>query len=188
MKSPFLIKQDLISPSLCEDIIDSLQYKDDIRLVIENALQTYFIEFEEHFSMNINLISNIHSVYLSSETDQIPKKSDSHIFKDGKWSRINDIDFTGVIFLSDYNDRIPFSDDYEVYGGKLEFKQHRFGFNPERGTLILFPSDPHFLYNFSTVKFNKGHYIKFNLTCQRNFVYKKEQFKGNYLTWFKEIA
>jgi hypothetical protein len=63
--------------------------------------------------------------------------SDNSKWVNKKWVRTKDRDFSAVLFLSDYQDDLPFDSDYEVYGGKLEFLQHKFGFNPERGTLIV---------------------------------------------------
>lgn len=193
--SPFIIEQNLLSPSLCEDVIQfidldlmSSSYKEDIELVIFEHIQNILPNFEQYYSVNYKQISNIDFEDLYQGYKSKSSISDNSLFINGKWTRIHDIDFTGIIFLSDFNNKPPFSKSFEVYGGKLEFPQHKFGFNPERGTLIMFPSDPHFHYNFSDVQVGKSYYIKFNITCTNEFVYNRNNFKGNYLTWFQTIG
>lgn len=205
MKSPFIIERDFISPHMCEDIIDSLnfilpdvningtpipslKYNEDLEKVIFDILQKSLPNFEEYFNVKYKGTSDMTFEYLPTGCKNIPAVSGNSSFINGKWVKTKNNDFTGIIFLTDYNDRPPFSDEFEVYGGKLEFKQHDFGFNPERGTMILFPSAPNFLYKFSDVLVGNGYFIKFNITCKENFVYNRLKFPGNYLTWFQEMA
>lgn len=193
MKSPFIIEQNLLSPGLCEDIIQSIKldlliapHKHDIELVIFQHLQHILPKFEDYYDVNYENISNMIMEGLPIKSK--PSISDNSSFINGKWTRIHNIDFTGIIFLSDFNNKPPFSKSFEVYGGKLEFPQHKFGFNPERGTLILFPSNPHFHYKFSDILIGNAYQIRFNITCTSEFVYDRMNFKGNYLTWFQSIG
>jgi hypothetical protein len=102
--------------------------------------------------------------------------------------RLYNRDFTGVIFLSDYQEQVPFDDEYEVFGGKLEFYSHKFGFNPQRGTLIIFPSDPHFINATSPIQAGDLFQIRFHITCTQPYLYNPKNFPGNYTTWFNETV
>lgn len=107
-----------------------------------------------------------------------------------KWRRISDIDFTGVIFLTDYNngDSSPIDTDFEVYGGKLEFPNHAFGFNPQRGTLVLFPECQFFANATSQIQYGELLQIRFHIVAETPFKYDPNNFKGNYTKWFKDIT
>lgn len=203
-KPPFIIKHEFMSPYLCEDIIDildvltpdiddngipinSLKFNNDLEIVVFDILQNIIPEIQDHFSVEYDGTSNMTFQCLPQGSTGTKSKCDNSSFKN-KWYKTSNVDFTGVIFLSDYNDNTPFSEEFEVFGGKLEFKHHGFGFNPKRGTLILFPSGPNFIYNFSKIILGASHFIKFNITCKDNFVYNRLHYPGNYLTWFNEIA
>ncbi len=87
----------------------------------------------------------------------------------------------------DYNDQPPFDKEFEVFGGKLEFLQHNFGFNPRRGLGVIFPSDPHFLNLTSSIEYGELYQIRFQLQTETMFLYKPEEFPGDYSVWFKDI-
>jgi hypothetical protein len=89
-----------------------------------------------------------------------------------------------VLFLSDYQESPSFDSEYEVYGGKLEFPQHAFGFNPRRGTLVLFPSDPHFINVTSDVFVGELFQSRLQLAASTPYFYDSEMFPGNYTQWF----
>ena len=91
------------------------------------------------------------------------------------------------MFLSDYSENYPFDSDYEVYGGKLEFPQHDFGFNPERGTLIMYPSGPHFINAFSEVLAGDLFAARFHFGTHMPFLYNPEEFPGDYTNWFSDL-
>jgi len=104
-----------------------------------------------------------------------------------KWTRTKDRDFSAVLFLSDYQDQLPFDSDYECYGGKLEFLQHKFGFNPERGTLIFYPSGPHFINAIADIVAGDLFLARFYEAATMPFIYQPENFPGNYLSWFSDL-
>jgi hypothetical protein len=92
------------------------------------------------------------------------------------------------LFLTDYNDKPPFDEDYEVFGGKLEFPQHQFGFNPQRGTLIAFPSEPHFINMVSSILVGSLYLTKFHIATKSPLLYDPNKFPGNYNTWLREFV
>lgn len=105
----------------------------------------------------------------------------------GKWVRTRDRDITCVLFLSDYQGTPPVDEDYEVYGGKLEFPQHGFGFNAQRGTLIAFPSDPHFINGIAPILVGNLYLTRFHIATDKPLFYDHTKFPGTYRDWLKEF-
>ena len=200
-KSPFYVVEDFMSPLNCEILIDNCNFnvpdKDkqgrNIKttrtneksesMVYERLLQHIIPQIQEYYNFKYKGTESITFEWYSTGSKSAPI-SENSTFIQGKWVRSNTRDFTGIIFLSDYNDQFPFGDDFEVYGGKLEFTQHQFGFNPKRGTLVIFPSDPHFLNNTSEVMIGNLFQVRFHISAQQNWIYQPQIFPGNYLKWF----
>jgi hypothetical protein len=99
--------------------------------------------------------------------------------------RVRDRDLTAVIFLTDHQDKPPFDPEFEVSGGKLEFPQHGFGFNPERGTMVVFPADPHFLHRTAPVKAGELFQIRLHIATKEPFLYQPDDFPGDFRSWLK---
>lgn len=116
-----------------------------------------------------------------------PMHAENSIYQNGKWFRVKDRDLTCVLFLSDYQDKPPFDDEYEVYGGKLEFPQHGFGFNPQRGTLVVFPSVPQFVNGIAPILAGSLYLAKFHFATKTPLMYDPRKFPGNYTTWLREF-
>jgi len=203
--SPFYIIQDFISPMMAEDIIDSLKFtapdldKDgnplksfffdsDMDDVIFERVKPLISELEEHYG--IEYVGTEPMTYEFSpqgfNNEEVHAENSLHLR--GKWLRTKSRDLTGIIFLNNYNDKPPFEDDFEVYGGKLQFPQHKFSLNPERGTLVIFPSDPHFLNGITKVQIGDSVMIRFHITAKTPFLYDHANFEGDYTTWFEEFA
>lgn len=201
-KSPFFVVENFISPLLCEDIINRLNhtYPDtdkqdrplksikynkltEIRVLphIENILP----KLEEYYGFETNGILPFIFEWYVEDFKVEPARSAAFEFKKQEWVRISDIGFTGVIFLNDYNDKPPFDNDFEVYGGKLEFLTHQFGFNPKRGTLVFFPEVTNFINTTSSVKAGELNQIRFHIVPTKEYIYDMAKFPGNYKVWFK---
>lgn len=116
-----------------------------------------------------------------------PRCENSHYVK-GKWVRTKHRDLSCVLFLSEYRDNLPFDEDYEVYGGKLEFPQHKFGFNPQRGTLIVHPSDPHFINVTTQSNVGELFQVRINITTKDPLIYSPEGYPGDFTVWLQEYA
>jgi len=110
----------------------------------------------------------------------------SHFLR-GKWLRTKQRDLTGVLFLVDYQDEPPLAAEFEVYGGRLEFPQHGFGFNPKRGTLIVFPSDPHFINITTKVLIGDLFQARIQIAAKAPYIYNPQEFPGNYTRWFASL-
>ncbi len=198
-KSPFYVVQDFISNKVCEMIVDDLGYYSPdvdpdgtpIKMARNHAPSEEIIY--EKFTSLIPLLENYYD-FQHRGTEGVnfefiapgvePEAvCDNAQYIHKKWVRTKDRDFSAVVFLSDYQDQVPFSSDYEVYGGKLEFLQHQFGFNPERGTLIVYPSGPHFINAVSKVITGDLFLAKFHIAGQAPFLYQPADFPGDYKSW-----
>jgi hypothetical protein len=204
MKNPFLIFENFISPLQCEDIIignnntfPNLDKHNKVQpLYSRNGLAETRIlpqvkaevipRVEEYYDVEVKGITPFMMEWYAAGYEGTNKpRCENSIYLNGKWQRSNNNDFTAVIFLNDYNDETPFDDEYEVFGGQLEFITHGFSFNPQRGTLIIFPGAPNFINNTAEVKAGELTQIRFHIATHELFVYDMEKFKGNFETWFK---
>lgn len=179
-KSPFLIIQEFLSPLKCEKIINELDFsypdvdinnKQLITVIKHNRLQKPIKEnfkqlipnIENHFNVKVNNLTEMEFTLIPNNTEILIKK--------------NDEDFTCLIFLKDYCVSNNFDISYEVYGGKINFLSWGFGINPERGTIIIFPSTSNFMYKISEVCIGKLIFIKFNIKTNNKFIFNKNYFK-----------
>ncbi len=205
IKSPFMIFQEFASPLLTETIIDLLDVTtpdtdiDGVPVLMRiphTAGEALVFERLEHI---IPQIENYYNVQYKGTEQPIVfewyaegasgylRCENSHYVK-GKWVRTKHRDLSCVLFLSEYRDNPPFDENYEVYGGKLEFPQHKFGFNPQRGTLIVHPSDPHFI-NVTTQS-NAGELfqVRINITTKDLLIYNPEDYPGDFTVWLQEYV
>lgn len=205
-KSPFLIFRRLLSPSLCEQIVDCLDYP--VCDTPDNSLSHQITHSELCQQIIINQITNndiidkIESHYtgfdfkgstkfdfvrLLTNSTGIPPHGENCAFINGKWAQVKPYDLTCHIALNDSNTQAPFDDDYEVYGGKYQFVSHKFGFLPERGTLIVHPSSPHFVNAHGEVKRGSLTFVKFHLVSHNHLIYQPSDYPGNFTTWFTGV-
>lgn len=204
-KSPFLVVQDFLSPLLCEQIADNVDFSypdkdvDGFPLktikshepsedVIFQHLQNGIADIESHYDVEYRGTTPMTFEWYPQGCSGEKPHCENSEYMSKKWVRTRDRDITGILFLCDYQDHIPFDGEFEVYGGKIEFPQHQFGFNPERGTLILFPSDPHFLNSTTTIMAGDSFQVRFNIATKKPFLYDPKKFRGDYTTWFETIA
>lgn len=202
-KSPFYIVEEFVSPLQCEDLIDDCNFLvpdqdkeghyvkttktcEAAELMIYERLLLILPEVQAHYGI----------IYKGTERVQFemfPEGSDgkhqceSSDFLRGKWLRTRARDLSAVLFLSDYQENVPFEEDYDVLGGKFEFAQHKFGFNPQRGTLVVFPSDPHFINNTTPVLAGDLYQARIQIAAQTPYIYNPNDYPGNYLSWFKPL-
>lgn len=203
MKSPFLVFEEFLSPLQCEEIIlgnnnvypnidkyGKVQPLFSGNRLAENRLLPQIVSevlpsIESHYNVNVRGVKSFRVEWYAAGYEGKNKPiCENSIYMDGKWSRSNDNDFAGIIFLNDYNDQVPFDDDYEVFGGQLEFPTHEFSFNPQRGALIVYPGAPNFINNTAAVKAGELTQLRFHVACEKLYVYNKDEFKGNYKIWF----
>lgn len=208
IKSPFLVVQEFISPLECEELISTADtttpdedkegkpiYRASQSSAVEDILLERIINDEE----TIKVIEEYYDIqYKGLErpdiewfpTDCVGNKlhCENSKYMRKKWLRVHPRDLTGVLFLTDYNDTTPFDDDFEVYGGKLEFPQHRFGFNSQRGTLIIYPSGPHFINHTAKILAGELFQVRFHIVAEEPLEYDPEKFPGDFTSWFEKLA
>lgn len=199
-KSPFLIFQDFISPLQCEEIVADLGFgepdvdKDGHPIKMSRHCEAHEEELYHrfqaikdtvfaHYGCEYRATERMMFEYLAEGVKTEPECANSQYLR-RKWVKTRDRDLVGFLFLSDYCDTEYFDQHYEVYGGKLEFPQHGFGFHPERGTLVVFPADPHFIYANAAVKAGDLLQVKMNFAAKEHFIYQPDNFPGDYKTWF----
>ena len=203
-KSPFLVFQDFIPPLLCENVINSLEFyspetdkdgnptkstrrNEEAERILFERFEDIISKIEQHYDVQYRGTEPIFIEWFPEESEgEVLCDSSSYLRK--KWVRTKDRDFTAVLFLSDYQDDIPFDDEFEVYGGKLEFPQWGFGFNPQRGTLIVYPSGPHFINKTSPILIGDLFQAKLHIATQKPYLFDLKNFPGNYMEWFKETT
>lgn len=202
--SPFFIIDDFLSPLLCEDIIQRLNHtypdcdKDDVPLKtikfnklteirVEPLLERYIEALENYYSFEtLGILPFKFEWFVEGFRPELAKSAAfSYDNNKRKWTRNADIGISGVVFLNDYNDKAPFDDSYEVYGGKLEFPTHNFGFNPKRGTAIFYPEAPNFVNATSEIQVGELNQIRIHIVPTELYNYDIKKFPGNYTTWFK---
>jgi hypothetical protein len=204
-KSPFLIKQEFVSPLSCEDLVDNLdltipdqdiegypvrtiRMHDRNEEMIFNRIEQIIPEIEEYYNIQYSGTEQMVFEWYSQQCKGYKPHCESSAYMKQKWVRTKNRDLTGVMFLSDYQERVPFDSDFECYGGKLEFPQHHFGFNPQRGTLIIFPSDPHFINNTTEIYAGDLYQVRFHIASVEPLLYDPALFVGNYTVWLSEFA
>jgi hypothetical protein len=202
-KSPFYVVEGFLSPMMCEDIVDALEFtvpdldKDmhpvETLKTSEAAEQVIYERFlqlvpmlEEYYGLMYKGMEQVQFEWFpSGATGEM--HSESSNFLRGKWLKTKQRDLTAVLFLADYNESADYEQEFEVYGGKLEFPQHKFSFNPTRGTLIVFPSDPHFINITSTVFVGDLFQARIQVAAQNTYIYQPAAFPGNYTLWFRDL-
>jgi len=203
--SPFMVYQNFLSPKLCGEIVDKVNFiypdvsEDDkpiksekmnehMEAVIFEKLSPKLKDIEEYFSFNYRGTEPMHFEWFPEGCAGEEPHCENSSYVSKKWARTKDRDLTAILFLSDYRDKLPFDGDFEVYGGKLEFYNFKFGFNPQLGTMIIFPSGPHFINNTSIIEAGELFQVRFHLAGLLPFTYVPENFPGNYTQWFEKFA
>jgi hypothetical protein len=202
-RSPFYIIEEFVSPLACEEIIDILNFtvpdvdkegyaipsvrtNERAQAIIYERLLYALPEVQAYYEFLYKGTHPVEFEWFPEGSSNAPRAENSNFLK-GKWLRTQAKDFTGVLFMADYQEKVPFERDYEVLGGKLEFPQHAFGFNPVRGTLVFFPSDPHFINVTTRTLIGDLYQARIHLAAQTPYVYRPEKFPGNYTTWFQTL-
>lgn len=205
MKSPFIVFDEFLSPLQCEEIIinNNVNFpsidKDGnpIPMFFGNRLWETRIcphlvdivipDIEEHYGVDVKGITKFNvEYYPEGYTGSMKPRCENSRLDRGKWIRVNENDFAGIIFLNEYNDKSPFDSEFEVYGGELGFPTHGFSFYPRRGTLIIFPGTSHFINHTAAINMGELTQIRFHVATHEHFVYNPQDYPGDYNVWFKD--
>ena len=200
---PFFVVENFMSPLVCETAVDSINltvpdYNSEgtkpiisvlesptIERLVFNRLEMFIPKIEQRYGVQYKGTHSVEFQWLAQGCEGEAPHAENSEFLREKWLRIRDNDLTGVVFLSDFNDNTPFDGEFEVYGGKHEFPQHGFGFQPQRGTLVVFPSAPHFVNHTLPIIVGDLYRVKFYISTQVPYLYDPNRFPGDYSTWFK---
>ena len=207
-KSPFFVDQEFISQKTSDYIIDSSNFiEPDIspdgkpmslnrvldphcEQLLYNRLQEILPKIEEHYGITTRGVETMSISWIPEDSiDGDDVRCGNAAFVRKKWLKNKDRDLTCHLFLSSYNDAAieGFDPDFEVFGGKLQYPQYDFSFNPQPGTLIVHPSGPHFLHAYSKVFAGDMFYVTFHISSQLPHIYNPKEFPGNYTSWFSDV-
>ena len=205
IKSPFLIIKDFLSPLECESIVklfdghfsDYDKDNNEIKTTLSNALyqqrvwtklEEYFSYMENWYSVEIDSISHMDIEWYPQDCVQEALRCENSQFISKQWRLINNNDFTVIIFLMDYNDSPNFDPDFECYGGKVEFPNHKFSFMPQRGTVIIFPSNQYFLNRTLSPVAGDAFQLRLQISANKRFKYNPKSYEGDFTTWFSNLT
>jgi len=192
-----------MSPMRCEDLVDTVNFmtpnvdKDGFgalttrtneqaeQIIYERFLQ-FLPQIEQYYGVKYKGMERVQFEWCPPNANVQPHAENSSFLR-GKWLRTKQRDLSAVLFLSDYQESAQFDHEFEVYGGKLEFPQHKFGFNAQRGTLVVFPSDPHFINLTTKVLVGDLYQARLQVALQDMLVYNPAQYPGNYTKWFTDL-
>lgn len=200
-RPPFLILKEFLSPLECENVLSSIRLDfpnvdvndNPIKTIIKapviqnrvwQRMELYFEIIEKYYQVEIDSIGEVDIEWYPEESIKEQTRCENSIYINSKWQIVNDNDFCMVVFLKDYNDSKNFDIDFECYGGKLNMVNHGFGFNPERGTAIIFPGNQNFINLTDPPKYGDALQIRTHITTVERYKYSPSLFPGNFKTWF----
>lgn len=205
-KSPFLVYQDLIDGPTCDRIAKEVrvlpnQDDDGVPISMERhhtniedeifaAYKPIISKLEDHYT-GFNYRGTEHLVFQQfPATGKLAEEPhcENAVFKRKKWIRVRDRDLTGVLWLKDYQESPPFDIRTQVLGGKLEFPVYNFGFQPQKGTLVIYPANERFISLTSAVLVGELQCVRFHICGEGTWMYNPEDYPGDFRTWFNEIV
>lgn len=206
-KSPFLIYQDFLTPSECDHIADTVRVEplvneDGIAQAMErfhpeqegfifDRFKTLIPGIESHYP-NFKYRGTEHLIFqqfpVSNNQPAEAPHCENAVFKRKRWIRVRDRDLTGVLWLKDYQETPPFNIQRHVLGGKLEFPVYNFGFQPQRGTLVIYPACERFISLTSAVLVGELQCVRFHIGAEGLWLYDPMDFPGDFRVWFKDIV
>lgn len=208
-KSPFLIVRNFLSPLKCEEVVEGLRntlpntdQRGNPTLTVKGSrlfesrmlpdFKDLLPDFENYYNVETKTTTPFAFEWYPTGYAGEKAKCDGYQFlgkrgKSAEWIRVKDYDFTVTIFLNDHSDSHNFDERFECRGGKLEFPTHDFGFNPTRGTMVIFPCRPQFINAVGGVQLGDMNMIRFHVITKDDYEYNPEEFKGGYKEWFSGL-
>jgi hypothetical protein len=206
-KSPFLVFQNLVSSDVCDQIAQTVRVeplKDDDEVlqaserhhdaaesVIFEQFKPLIPKLEEHYT-NFKYRGTEHLVFQQFPVTNGKVAEDPHcenaVFKRKRWVRVKDRDLTGILWLKDYQEAPPFDLKSQVLGGKLEFPVYNFGFQPQKGTLVVYPACERFISLTSAILVGELQAARFHICGEGMWLYDPLNYPGDMRTWFSDIV
>ena len=212
-KSPFLVYQDFLTSSEAQEVADitwveplldaeglpkpSCRYHEESEQLIFKKLQPLIPKLEEHYPKFFyrgteKMVFQQFPVSNGSLAEE--PHCQSSVFKRKKWLRVNDRALTGLLWLKDYQEAPPFDINKHVLGGKLEFPLYNFGFQPQRGTLVIYPANERFISLTSPILVGELQCVRIHICpCdadgnQTIWMSDPNDYPGDFRTWFSDVV
>jgi len=206
-KSPFLVFQNFIDAETCDKLAKDVRveplvnddgllqaterYHTDGETTIFAQFQSLIPQLVEHYT-GFQYRGTEHLVFQQFPVSDGKAAEEPHcenaVFKRKRWLRVKDRDLTGILWLKDYQESPPFDINTQVLGGKLEFPVYNFGFQPQKGTLVIYPACERFISLTSAVLVGELQCVRFHICGEGIWLYDPELFPGDMRTWFSEIV
>ena len=206
-KSPFLVFQNLISPDECaelsnqvrvepikndlEEFQSSERFHDESEKFIFNKIRPIIPKIEEHFTNFTYRGTEKIRFQQFPVTNGNPAEQphcENAVYKRKKWLKVKDRDLTGILWLKDYQDKPPFYLESQVYGGKLEFPVYNFGFQPQQGTLVIYPACERFISLTSAILVGELVCARINMAAEGIWLYDPLLYPGDFRAWFTDVV
>ena len=205
IKSPFWIDQNFLSSDEVADLASKLWVEPtrdehgqefpiqrnvpEIEKIIYDKIIEHIPKIMEYYDMKFKGCEHIffHQIPPTNGKNVEEPHAENAMFKRKKWVRTSQRDLTGYIWFKDYNDTPPFNLQTEVYGGKLEFPVYDFGFQPQAGTMVVFPSCERFINLTTSVKVGDLMFAKFHIHGDGIWIYDPAKFPGDVNSWFTNV-
>lgn len=205
-KSPFYIQQDFLTAAeartLAQDsrvemlpdgdeppeaMVRSYKPGEDL---IFGKLKPLIPKLEEYFDIKYQGTENIVFQQFPPTNGKNSEEPQCYnaVYKRKKWIRVNNRALTAVVWLKDYEDQPPFNMKTQVYGGKLEFPAYNFGFQPQAGTLVVYPACERFISLTTSVQVGELQLARVHIHAEGLWLYDPSLFPGDYKSWFNWIV
>ena len=206
-KSPFLVFQHFIEPEVCDQLaldvrVEPLKNDDEVLQATERFqtdAEIKIFEFfkplipklEEHFN-GFKYRGTEHLVFQQFPVSNGNAAEEPHcenaVFKRKRWVKVRDRDLTGILWLKDFHEAPPFDVKTQVLGGKLEFPVYNFGFQPQKGTIIIYPACERFISLTSSVLVGELQCVRFHICAEGVWLYNPEDYPGDFRSWFEQVV
>lgn len=200
-KPPFFIVDEFLTEEECLTVLDRLNFTfpseengQFIKTLIGNKvisdsivhMFSYYEEDVEHYyDVELRSFTNVSVEWFPQGCRQDGVVCENSFLRNGEWKRRNSNDFTAVVFLKNKNTSSDFDEYTDVYGGTLQFPVQNVSIHPKMGTLVLFPSGPHFRNNTTSPQLGDMVQLRFHIVCEKPYAYSIKNFPGDYRTWWK---
>lgn len=206
-KSPFLVFQDFLPASICDHVAKIVRveplldpegvpqsvtrFHDEAQDLIFDEFRELIPEIEAHFT-GFKYRGTEELVFqqfpVTNGTPAEAPHCQNASFKRKRWLKTKDRDLTGILWLKDYQESPPFDVATQVLGGKLEFPVYNFGFQAQKGTLVVYPASERFISLTSPILVGELQCVRFHLAAEGLWIYDPKSYPGDFKTWFASIV
>ena len=210
-KSPFLTFQYLLDSDYCDKIAKAVRvqpifnedglpqsnerYVNSVEDEIFSKIQPLVPQIESHYGIKYR--GTEHLLFQQFPATGKPAETphcENAVFKRKKWIKVKDRDLTAIIWLKDYQESPPFDQTTQVLGGKLEFPVYNFGLQPQKGTMVVYPSNERFISLTTAILVGELQCIRVHIAGGTGddglgvWMYQPDKFPGDFRTWFADVV